>query len=87
MRNAVLIGLLAAAALVVTLQPARAQSHEDVEATIKNFEKGDPGMQAWFREAHGYAVLPSVATTCCSVSTVRSSPGSRRPGSPVISSW
>ena len=60
MKNAVSIGLLVAAALVVALQPARAQSQEDVQATIKNFEKGDPGMQAWFREAHGYAVFPSV---------------------------
>jgi lipid-binding SYLF domain-containing protein len=33
---------------------------EDVQETIQQFEKGDPGMQAWFREAYGYAVFPSV---------------------------
>jgi len=60
MRRAVSIGLLVAGALVVALQPARAQSQEDVQKTIANFEKGDPGMRAWFREAHGYAVFPSV---------------------------
>jgi lipid-binding SYLF domain-containing protein len=54
------IGMLAVAGVVVALQPARAQSAEDVQATIKKFEAGDPGMQAWFREAHGYAVFPSV---------------------------
>jgi len=60
MKHVVSIGVLAAASLVVALQPARAQSQEDVQKTIANFEKGDPGMQAWFREAYGYAVFPSV---------------------------
>jgi len=58
MRTGAVLSALAIAALAV--QPVRAQSAEDVQATIKNFEKGDPGMQAWFREAHGYAVFPSV---------------------------
>ncbi|MEB3323688.1 MAG: YSC84-related protein [Synechococcaceae cyanobacterium] len=53
------VGTLAMAASVVA-SPAVAQSHEDVQTTIQNFTKGDPGMQAWFREAYGYAVFPSV---------------------------
>jgi len=60
MTKAITIGLLAVAGLAIVAQPARAQSNEDVQETIKNFEKGDPGMQAWFREAYGYAVFPSV---------------------------
>lgn len=48
------------AGLLVTAPRATAQSEDDVRETITNFEKGDPGMQAWFREAYGYAVFPSV---------------------------
>lgn len=51
---------MAAAALLLAAHPARAQSDDDVQKVIKEFEKGDPGMQAWFREAYGYAVFPSV---------------------------
>lgn len=53
-------GLMAATALLLTAHPARAQSDAEVQEVIKEFEKGDPGMQAWFREAYGYAVFPSV---------------------------
>jgi len=60
MTKAITIGLLAVAGLAIAAPPARAQSNEDVQETIKKFEKGDPGMQAWFREAYGYAVFPSV---------------------------
>lgn len=52
--------LLVVAGFLGTTRPARARSAEDVQATIKKFEAGDPGMQAWFREAYGYAVFPSV---------------------------
>ncbi len=44
----------------MTTPPAYAQSDKEVQEVIRQFEKGDPGMQAWFREAHGYAVFPSV---------------------------
>jgi len=55
------IGLVAAATLSVTAAlPIRAQTDAEVKEVIKQFEKGDPGMQAWFREAYGYAVFPSV---------------------------
>ncbi len=46
--------------LVWIESPVGAQSTKDVQAPITKFEKGDPGMQAWFREAYGYAVFPSV---------------------------
>jgi len=58
--NPATIGIMAAAALLMTTPPARAQSDKEVQEVIKQFEKGDPGMQAWFREAYGYAVFPSV---------------------------
>lgn len=48
------------AGLALATSPASAQSEEDVAQTIAKFEEGDPGMQAWFEEAHGYAVFPSV---------------------------
>ena len=60
MMKALATGLMAAAALLLTAHPARAQSDAEVQEVIKEFEKGDPGMQAWFREAYGYAVFPSV---------------------------
>jgi lipid-binding SYLF domain-containing protein len=53
--------LLALVGLAMAGTPASAQSEEDVAKTIAKFEEGDPGMQAWFKEAHGYAVFPSVA--------------------------
>jgi lipid-binding SYLF domain-containing protein len=53
--------LLALVGLAMVGTPASAQSEEDVAKTIAKFEEGDPGMQAWFKEAHGYAVFPSVA--------------------------
>jgi len=60
MRNAVALAVLAFAGWFVPMHPARAQSTEGAQETIGKFEQGDPGMQAWFREAYGYAVLPSV---------------------------
>jgi len=52
--------LLSLAAVALFVMPATAQSEEDVAEVIQKFEEGDPGMQAWFREAYGYAVFPSV---------------------------
>jgi lipid-binding SYLF domain-containing protein len=49
--------LLAAAVMPAALA---AQSEEDVAETIAKFKEGDPGIQGWFRDAHGYAVFPSV---------------------------
>jgi len=40
--------------------PAAAQDEDEVAETIQKFQEGDPGMQAWFAEAYGYAVFPSV---------------------------
>ena len=53
-------GLLGLATLATIALPARAQKEEDVKEVIQEFEKKDPGMQAWFRDAYGYAVFPSV---------------------------
>ena len=58
--NALAIGVTAVAALLTTTLPAHAQSEEDVQEVIQQFEKGDPGMKAWFADAYGYAVFPSV---------------------------
>lgn len=52
-----LVIILAAAVMPVTLA---AQSEEDVAETIARFKEGDPGIQGWFKDAHGYAVFPSV---------------------------
>lgn len=57
MRWFVIVAALALAGLPAGL---RAQSEEDVAATIARFKEGDPGMQGWFRDAWGYAVFPSV---------------------------
>jgi lipid-binding SYLF domain-containing protein len=54
------IGFLGVAALVMIAPPVRAQDEDDVQEVIKEFQKGDPGMQAWFRDAYGYAVFPNV---------------------------
>lgn len=47
-------------AIIVLTPPVVAQSEAKVQEVIKKFEEGDPGMQAWFREAYGYVVFPSV---------------------------
>ena len=60
MKQLVMISLLALFAVGAAVQPVSAQSDEDVQEVIKKFEEGDPGMQAWFKEAFGYAVFPSV---------------------------
>jgi len=50
----VLIALVAGSSSIV------AQTDAQVQEVINKFEEGDPGMQAWFREAYAYAVFPSV---------------------------
>jgi len=60
MKRLVMISALAVFGAVAVTQPITAQSDEDVQEVIQKFEEGDPGMQAWFREAYGYAVFPSV---------------------------
>ncbi len=54
----VAVGMIAA--LGFTASPAAAQDADEVAEVIQKFEEGDPGMQAWFAEAYGYAVFPSV---------------------------
>lgn len=54
------LGVVAALSLIAVPQVAVAQKESDVAETIAKFEEGDPGMQAWFNEAYGYAVFPSV---------------------------
>ncbi len=48
-----MIGALALFAVAAMIQPITAQSDQDVQEVIKKFEEGDPGMQAWFKEAFG----------------------------------
>ena len=52
--------LIATAVVAVAVAPLTAQTDEEVREVIKKFEEGDPGMQAWFKEAYGYVVFPSV---------------------------
>jgi len=52
--------LFATALVAVAVAPLAAQTDEEVREVIKKFEEGDPGMQAWFKEAYGYVVFPSV---------------------------
>jgi lipid-binding SYLF domain-containing protein len=58
-------------AVGVTVQSLSAQSEEDVQEVIKNFKENDPGMQTWFREAHGYAVFPAVGKGGLGIGGVR----------------
>ncbi|KPJ89786.1 MAG: hypothetical protein AMS18_12150 [Gemmatimonas sp. SG8_17] len=60
MKGSAMIGALLSFSLVAVAQPVRAQTDEEVQEVIKKFEEGDPGMRAWFREAYGYVVFPSV---------------------------
>ena len=60
MKQLAMISTMTLLGLITAIQPVSAQSDEDVQAVIKKFEEGDPGMQAWFREAYGYVVFPSV---------------------------
>jgi lipid-binding SYLF domain-containing protein len=64
-------GLAAMMAFLIAASPALAQTNEQVQEVIKQFEKGDPGMQAWFREAYGYAVFPSVGKGAVGVGGAR----------------
>lgn len=54
------VGLLMIVALAFLATPASAQDEAEVAETIQNYKEGDPGMQAWFAEAYGYVVFPSV---------------------------
>ena len=60
MKHLAMIGMMVLFAVVATVQPISAHSDEDVQEVIKKFEEGDPGMQAWFKEAYGYVVFPAV---------------------------
>ncbi len=55
-----IVGALVAGGLMTAAVPGWAQSEEEVQTVIQQFEKGDPGMQAWFRDSHGYVVFPTV---------------------------
>jgi lipid-binding SYLF domain-containing protein len=64
-RIAILAGLIAL--FVAACGSTRPQTEDersaltkDVEATKARFEENDPGLKGWFRDAHGYAVFPSV---------------------------
>ncbi|MFA9435310.1 MAG: hypothetical protein ACERKR_11590, partial [Deltaproteobacteria bacterium] len=46
--------------LIASANLAVAQSDAEVQEVISKFKEGDPGMQAWFKEAYGYAIFPSV---------------------------
>ena len=60
MNRLLTMGVLCLIVLIAAAHPAGAQSDAEVQEVIKKFEEGDPGMQAWFREAYGYVVFPSV---------------------------
>lgn len=60
MNRLLTMGVLCLIVLIASAHPAVAQSDAEVQEVIKKFEEGDPGMQAWFREAYGYVVFPSV---------------------------
>ena len=53
-------GLMGLTALALVTFPARAHKEADVQEVIQEFEKKDPGIQAWFKDAYGYAVFPNV---------------------------
>ena len=54
-------GVLMIAALGFFAMPASAQDEDEVAEVVQKFQEGDPGIQAWFAEAYGYVVFPSVA--------------------------
>jgi lipid-binding SYLF domain-containing protein len=54
------LAFLAAILLAGLPATSSAQSEADVAKAIAEFTKGDPGMKAWFKDAWGYAVFPSV---------------------------
>ena len=60
MNRLLTMGVLCLIALIASAHPGVAQSDAEVQEVIKKFEEGDPGMQAWFKEAYGYVVFPSV---------------------------
>ncbi|MCK4932794.1 MAG: lipid-binding SYLF domain-containing protein [Candidatus Aminicenantes bacterium] len=60
MNRLLTMGVFCLIVLIASAHPAVAQSDAEVQEVIKKFEEGDPGMQAWFKEAYGYVVFPSV---------------------------
>ena len=60
MKRLLIIGVFCLIVLIAAAYPAVAQSDEEVQEVIQKFEEGDPGIQAWFREAYGYVVFPTV---------------------------
>jgi lipid-binding SYLF domain-containing protein len=53
-------GIVSVALFMALHAPTHAQTEAEVQTVREKFEEGDPGMQAWFREAYGYAVFPSI---------------------------
>lgn len=60
MKRLLITGVFCLIVLIAAAHPAVAQSDEEVQEVIISFEEGDPGMQAWFKEAYAYAVFPKV---------------------------
>ena len=61
------------AALAILAAPAATQDEDEVAEVIQKFQEGDPGIQAWFREAYGYAVFPSVGKGAIGIGGARGS--------------
>ena len=61
--SAILSAALSVLPVLVPLAQAQetASQHDDVQATIATFKKKDPGIQKFFDDAVGIAVLPTVA--------------------------
>ena len=58
-----IISSLVAACLMVGVGPAfawDAASQKNAEATIAEFKRADPDMDAFFKKAYGYAVFPEI---------------------------
>lgn len=53
-------GLMGLSALALITLPAGAQKEAEVQEVIQEFQQKDPGIQAWFKDAYGYAVFPNV---------------------------
>ena len=69
--STLIVGTIAAVA--ITAAPAAAQDEDEVAEVIQKFQEGDPGIQAWFREAYGYAVFPSVGKGAIGIGGARGS--------------
>ena len=60
MKRIMTFGVFFLLALIAVPHQAAAQSDDEVQMAIQKFKEGDPGLQAWFKEAYGYVVFPSV---------------------------